>query len=97
MKKIFAYLTLFSLLFTRIDLIAQEESCVPKEADVFYSDIDDELFNRGKFVGKETEDYLRAFRRERNKNWAIAIGTTAIGIAALVFVSNGHEKKEEKK
>ena len=60
--------------------------------DIFYTDEDDELFNRGKFVGIDSDDYLRARRKERNKNWAIALGTTALGIATVVFVGQNHNK-----
>ncbi len=92
MKKLFTYLILFSFFFCRIGAFAQEDSCVPEDSEVFYTDIDDELFNRGKFVGQETNDYLRRQKRARNTNWAIALGSTAIGVAVLVFVGHNHEK-----
>jgi hypothetical protein len=85
MKKWFTYLALFSL-FGGVNLSAQDE--------VFYTDEDDELFNQGKFVGEENPDYLRAIRFERNKNWAIALGTTAIGVATVILVGQHHDKNK---
>lgn len=58
--------------------------------DIFYTEEDDQLFNRGTFVGVENDDYLRAARRQRNKNWAIALGSTALGIATVILVGNNH-------
>lgn len=63
--------------------------------EVFYTDEDDELFNRGKFVGEENQDYIRARKRERNTNWAITLGTTAIGIATVILVGKNHTPKED--
>lgn len=80
MKKIIGYLTLSSLLFSPILAFAHDED------EVYYSDEDDELFNRGKFVGQENDAYLKQRRYDRNKNWAIAIGTTAVGVATLILV-----------
>ena len=62
------------------------------EDDTFYTEEDDQLFNRGKFVGVESDEALRAQRRQRNKNWAIAIGSTAVGIATLFVASNHHHR-----
>ncbi len=62
------------------------------EDDVFYTEEDDDLFNHGKFVGMQTNDYMRARRIERNKNWAIAVGSTIAGVATLFLVSKHHQK-----
>ena len=71
--------------------LARAEDPIMDDA-IFYTEEDDELFNRGKFVGIESNDYLRARRRERNKNWAIAIGSTVIGVATLFLVNENHDK-----
>lgn len=84
MKKWISYIALFSL-FCGLPLSAHEE-------EVFYTDEDDELFNQGKFVGEENPDYLKAIRFERNKNWAIAMGTAAISIATVILVGQHHSK-----
>lgn len=86
MKKFSSYFILFSLLFSPLASYAQED-----EDTVYYTDEDDDLFNRGKFVGEESNAYILAQKRERNRNWMIAIGTTAIGVAALVLTSNHHQ------
>jgi|GEM_PF-3224220 len=83
MKKWISYLALFSL-FCGAPLKAHDE--------VYYTDEDDELFNQGKFVGEENPDYLKAIRFERNKNWAIAMGTTAIAVAAVFLTGQHHDK-----
>ncbi|NGX59214.1 MAG: hypothetical protein KR126chlam3_00361 [Chlamydiae bacterium] len=86
MKKIISILTLCSFLTV---------NCLSAHEEIYYTDEDDELFNRGKFVGEENQDWLKAIRRERNKNWAIALGTTAVGIATLFLVGQHHSKNKE--
>ncbi len=88
MKRFTSLLLLFS--FVAMPLARAEEPIM--DDDIFYTEEDDELFNRGKFVGIESNDYLRARRRERNKNWAIAIGSTVIGVATLFLVNENHDK-----
>jgi len=61
-------------------------------ADASYDDEEDDLFNRGKVVSKESNEYERARRRTRFKNWGLAFTTTALGVATLVVVSNQHNK-----
>ena len=58
--------------------------------EVYYSDEDDELFNRGKFVGKESDDYEQMRRRMQTRNWSIALSSTAVGIATLLLVGKNH-------
>lgn len=84
MKRFISVLLLCSFLAPNF-LVAQDE--------VFYTDEDDELFNRGKFVGEENRDYLRARQRERTKNWSIALSSIAIGVATLVLVAKNHDGK----
>jgi len=88
MKRFISFLLLLS--FAAMPLARAEDPIM--DDDIYYTEEDNELFNRGKFVGVENDDYLRAYRRERNKNWAIAIGTAAIGIASLVLVHENHRK-----
>lgn len=48
---------------------------------------EDEIFNRGKMVEKESDEYQRALRREKQKNWTLALTTTALGIATFILVA----------
>lgn len=82
MKKWISFVTICSIL-TSPFLCAEE---------IFYTDEDESIFNRGKFVGQENQDYLRAQQREKTKNWSIALGSTAIGIATLILVKQNHNK-----
>lgn len=59
-----------------------------------FAGVDEEScpFPRGKRVGRETDEFQRAQRRTRLKNWSLAITTTAVGIATLILVKNHHDK-----
>lgn len=82
-KKIIASITLLCLLAIR-----------PGVCDEFsYDDEEDDLFNRGKMVTKESDEYERARRRERQKNWTLALTSTAVGIATFILVSKDHNKR----
>lgn len=91
MKRFYILLTLLSLSFSPF-AHAQESDFT--DEDTFFTDEDDELFNRGKFVGQESDEWLKARRFERNKNWAIAITTTALGVATGVLVGQQHKKAQ---
>ena len=80
MKQFFATLTILSLFFSPL-AVGQEQD----DEQVFYTDEDDDLFNKGKFVGQETDQYLVQIRRRKAQNWGIALGTTALGVAALLL------------
>lgn len=82
-KNFILALTLCSFLSAH-SLVAEEET--------FYTDEDPELFNHGKFVGGENKDYLRAQTLEKKKTWAVAIGTSIIGIATVILVGKNHKK-----
>lgn len=87
--KIFCRL-LFSFSIAFCSVAYSEDGIV--DDNLFYTDEDDELFNRGTFVGADDNAYLIAARRERTKNWAIAIGSTALGVATLILVGNNHNQ-----
>ncbi len=93
MKQFAGYLTIFGLFFSPVAFAhdgCDGPNCPHPEDDAieaYYMDEeDDEFFNQGKIVGKDTGDYLKAQKRIRNKNWALALGTSAIGIATLVLL-----------
>ena len=86
MKKFIGLFTIMGLVFSS-GIYAHEI-----EDEVYYTEDDDELFNRGKFVGEESNEYQMRIRRERNKNWAIALTSTAVGIATVVLVGKNHKK-----
>jgi len=88
MKRFISFFLL--LCITAIPLARAEDPVV--DDNVYYTEEDDMLFNRGRFVGEDDYSYLRAAKRERNKHWAIALGSTCVGIATLIFVHNQHEK-----
>ena len=83
MKKYICYLILCSFLST---------NCLVAHDEIFYTDEDDELFNRGKFVGQENKDYFREQKRARSKNWAFAVGAAVLGTVTLYLVSQNHDK-----
>lgn len=85
------FLSLFTVLTIFFSPFAHAEDPIMDD-DIFYTDEDDELFNRGRFVGVENDDYLRARIRQRNTNWAIALGSTIVGITTLVLVGQNHKK-----
>ncbi len=89
MKKTTTLLTLLALFCNAIPCMAHEDLDDPV---VYYTDEDDELFNRGRFVGVETDEMIRARNKVRNKNWSIALGSTAVGVATLVLVGINHNK-----
>lgn len=78
MKKFTIILTLLSFL-TLNGVFAQDQ--------VYYTDEDTDLFNRGKFVGEENKDYIRQIEIQKKKNWSLAIGSTAVGILACILVA----------
>lgn len=82
MKKFISSLLILSFISPQL-LLSQDE--------VFYTDEDEDLFNRGKFVGQENKDYLRAQQRERTKNWSIALGSIVVGITTLILVAKNHD------
>lgn len=88
MKRLISLFTLLSLVLASP---ARAEDPIVDD-DIFYTEEDEELFNRGRFVGLESDDYLRRERRARNTNWAIALGTTALGIATVILVGNSHNR-----
>lgn len=54
-------------------------------------------FTRGALVGDEPDDYRRSIRRERFKNWGLAAGSIAVGIATLILVGKNHRELELEK
>lgn len=84
MKRLFGCFLIFSLAFAPVISFAHEAG-EPEDMIYYTDEDDDDLFHKGKFVGAENDDYLRAQRRVRTRNWSIAIGTTALGIAALLL------------
>ncbi len=88
MKKIIASITVLGLVFSHV--AGAQENCEPK---VYYDETDD-CFNKGKFVGRESDDYLKSIRRAKQKNWAIAFGTTALGVLTLVLVGVNHKHEK---
>ena len=93
MKKLIASITVLGLVFS--NGIFADEACA-EEPKVYFTDEDSDLFNKGKFVGKESDDYLRAMRRARQKNWAFAAGTTLVGVLTMVLVGKNHHKTNYK-
>lgn len=89
MKNIIACLTIFGLIFSR-GAFADEACCTPEPSKVYYDETDD-CFNKGKYVGRESDDYLKSIRRAKQRNWALAFGTTAVGILTLVLVAKNHD------
>lgn len=55
--------------------------------DDFYDEDEDEYFNRGKIVSEETDEWRKAERRSRYRNWGMALGATLIGITTFVLVA----------
>lgn len=55
-----------------------------------YEDDDEEFFTRGTIVGEEPDDFRRAEKRARMRNWGLAIGATAVGITTLFLVAKNH-------
>ena len=92
MKKIIGSITVFGLIFSS-GLRAQEECCPPPERQAYYDETPD-CFNKGRFVGKETEDYLKTIRRAKQRNWAIAFGSAAVGVLTAVLVGVNHKHGE---
>lgn len=88
MRKFIALFTLLGMVFSS-GIYANENE---NENEVYYTEDDDDLFNHGKFVGQESDEYLRRIRRERNKNWAIALASTAIGVTTVVLVGKNHKQ-----
>ncbi len=91
MKKFVGYLSAFSLLLSPAAYAQVEEV-----DETYYTEEDDELFNRGKFVGRENNDYQIRIRRERTKNWTIALTSTAAAIAAVFFAGKDHSFQTKK-
>jgi len=75
--KIISFFTAFGLLFS------QGAYC---EDEYFDDEEDDEFFNRGSIVGEESDEYAKARRRQRFKNWGLALSTTAAGITTFILV-----------
>lgn len=88
MKKFVACITIAGLLLSS-GAFADEDCCMPEPSKVYYDETED-CFNKGKFVGKESEDYLKSLRFARNRNWGLATGATALGILTLVLVGKHH-------
>ncbi len=86
MKKFIAAFTILGMVFSP-GAFAHE-----LEDEVYYTEEDDELFNHGKFVGQETNEYEKRIRKERTKNWAIALTSTAVGVATVILVGKNHNK-----
>ncbi|MBS0629449.1 MAG: hypothetical protein JSS30_04405 [Verrucomicrobia bacterium] len=85
MKKIIASITVLGLVFSHG--VSAQDNCEPK---VYYDETDD-CFNKGKFVGRESEDYLKSIQRAQRRNWAVAFGTVAVGALTLVLVGVNHK------
>ena len=88
MKKFIGIFTVFGMIFCS-SISAHEEL-----DETYYTEDDDELFNHGKFVGKENDEYLKRIRNERNKNWAIALTSTALSVTTAALLGKSqHDKK----
>lgn len=81
-NKCITLLTLLSLFLSRAAFAEPD----------YFDDQDDECFNRGKIVGPESNEYQKAVRRQRIKNWGLAFTTTALGIVTFIFVAQDHKK-----
>jgi len=90
MKKIIASITALGLVFSHA--AGAQECCEPK----VYFDETEDCFNKGKFVGRETEDYLKTIRRAKQRNWTIAFGTVAVGVLTLVLTGVKHRQDKDR-
>lgn len=88
MKKPILCITILGLIFSR-GAFADDACCAPEPTKVYYDETDD-CFNKGKFVGRESDDYLKSIRRAKQRNWALAVGTTAVGVLTLILVGKNH-------
>lgn len=94
MQRLIAIFAGFGMVFSSL---GYSQECCEEEDEVYYTQDDDDLFNKGKFVGAESDEYQKRIRRERMKNWGIALTTTAIGAATVVLVGNHHRNHPDKK
>lgn len=92
MKKIIASITIFGLLLSTG--AHAQEGCCPPEPKVYYDETPD-CFNKGKFVGKDSDDFLKSVRRAQQRNWAVAFGSAAVGVLTLVLVGVNHKNEKD--
>lgn len=88
-KKLIGWLTLFSL------LLYSSPSAFADDYDAEEEDVE-ESFNRGIIVGPETDEAIQARRREKVRNWSIALVAIAVGITTLVLVSQNHNHNKHR-
>lgn len=79
-KTLLSLLTILSFISTPL-AHAEEEG-----EEIYYYDEDEELFNKGTFVGEETNFYIKQQKKAQYRNWGIAIGTTVASAVAFVLV-----------
>ena len=89
----------FALIFTLLGLFCSPFSRMAYAQDdeplIYYTDEEDPYFNRGTIVGIESDEIRRARNRVRNRNWAIALGSVAIGVATSILVNDQHTKRQD--
>lgn len=92
MKKIITLLTAFSFIST--PLLRADQPPGPHEispSTTYADEEEEELLPPGKVVGRAANSSMSEAKKARIRNWSIAAGVVAIGIATLVLVAKNHK------